>query len=156
MPVKVTQSYKPLSDDEVKAYENKLGVELPGEYRDFLLLHNGGKAYPDVINYKRKYNPEASTIIDRILGLEDDQIFTIPYFKDNFSDRIPAHLLVIATDVGGNNICIAVSGDKRGQIFFWHHEFPEDDDDELPGENNFFFIASSFSEFLDKLYIPEE
>lgn len=152
MPLKVTESYQTLTEDKLTVFEGDIGTQLPEEYRQFLLRHNGGVIFPDTIKYFEEFNLDASTVIDRLLGLEADQYFTITRYKDTFAHRIPANLLPIATDVGGNVVCIAISGQKRGQIFFWHHEYP-DDNEELPGKDNLFFIASNFLEFLNKLYV---
>lgn len=42
----VTESREPVGEEEVAAVERELGVQLPTEYRDFLMAHNGGCISP--------------------------------------------------------------------------------------------------------------
>lgn len=36
-------SYKPLVSQDIEAFENEYGINLPENYKRFLLLNNGGK-----------------------------------------------------------------------------------------------------------------
>ena len=38
--------YGPLSEERLQAFEKKLGVTLPPDYREFLKRYNGGKPEP--------------------------------------------------------------------------------------------------------------
>ena len=74
--------------------------------------------------------------------------------RKTFTDRMPKRLVPIASDSFGNQICIAVSGDDRGSIFFWDHEKEADEGEGESPETigNVTLIADSFSAFLDLLH----
>ena len=66
-----------------------------------------------------------------------------------YEGRIPAELLAVGNDPGGNLICLAVRGGKRGAVYFWDHE-----GEGPPGEagySNVYPVAESFGEFIESL-----
>ena len=42
-----SQPSGPTDAKQISAFEKYIGHRLPGEYREFLLTHNGGRAVPD-------------------------------------------------------------------------------------------------------------
>jgi hypothetical protein len=67
--------------------------------------------------------------------------------------RMPPNIIPIGSDPGGNQICISVSGPDQGHVYFWDHEKEADpDDNEEPGYDNLYFVAHSFSDFLNGLF----
>ena len=67
-----------------------------------------------------------------------------------YRGRIPSRLFPIGDDPGGNLICLSTAGSDAGAVFFWDHEFEREE----PTEDNVYFIAGSFEEFLNGLYAP--
>jgi hypothetical protein len=74
--------------------------------------------------------------------------------------RLPSHIIPIAHDPFGNAICLSCGEKDYGYVYFWDHEnevdYTQSTDDDY---NNLYFIAKSFTEFLDGLYesqIPDE
>jgi len=62
--------------------------------------------------------------------------------------RIPSNLFPFASDDGGDLICISLWGDDSGNIVFWDYyneHFP-------PTYANVYYIASSFSEFINNMF----
>jgi len=54
--------------------------------------------------------------------------------RSMFHKRIPMRFFTIAYDDGGNLICISVSGNDRGKVYFWGT-----------------MIADEFTQFIDNL-----
>jgi hypothetical protein len=73
----------------------------------------------------------------------------------SMKDRMPPDVLPIGLDPFGNFICLGVSGPNRGKVYWWFHE-EEADEGELPGYDNIYFVAHSFTELLDNLTEPSE
>ena len=154
MPVKIAGSKRGLGEAVLTALERKLGIELPEEYRRFLLLHNGGKPAPAGFHYEDETGQYTDSQVDRFLSVHEGKLAN---FADDFitykvdEKRMPDRLVPIATDPGGNVVCISVAGRDRGAIYFWDHEHEMDAADEEegePGESNVHLIADSFGEFL--------
>lgn len=53
-------------------------------------------------------------------------------------------------DPFGNAICLGISGNERGKVYFWDHEMEPDDDwdGRLETAGNVQLIADSFTEFV--------
>lgn len=65
---------------------------------------------------------------------------------------MPTGILPIGHDPGGNYICIALTDENYGQIYFYDHEEPNEDSNGNVNWNNLYLVAKSFSEFLNKLH----
>jgi cell wall assembly regulator SMI1 len=153
MAIRIYESEKKISPRKLAAVEQKLSIKLPKEYRDFLLSHNGGRPEPDGFLAINDRGEETDSCVDWFLAIyngEDDN------FEDNFRAykiedvRLPDELVPIATDPGGNLICIAVDGPKCGAVYFWDHEM-EAGTGEKPSYDNVYLIANSFNAFVDSL-----
>jgi hypothetical protein len=145
---KIEEDYGPLKESVLVLYEKKWGYKLPEPYRDFLLSHNGGYPEPDAFNFKNK---DTGSSVDRFLGIDIGEYDNLIEYLENYKNRIPNDLFPIAHDPGGNLICICISGDNYGKIFFWDHDI-EADEGELPDYSNITLISDSFEEFMNNLY----
>ena len=67
-----------------------------------------------------------------------------------FIDRLPSSFVPIATDPGGNQICICTAGEDLGKVFFWDHE-REQEEGVAPTYDNVLLVSNSFHEFLASL-----
>lgn len=75
----------------------------------------------------------------------------------NESKIIPSNLLSIGDDPIENKICISVSGDDKGYIYYWSLDMEDiDEEDYLPSYKNMSLIAKSFTEFMNGLCVTEE
>jgi cell wall assembly regulator SMI1 len=152
MKIKVTNSQKLLTDSDIQDFEKKLGIQLPKTYRNFLLKHNGGQPQPNV--FPLPENPvDTHAILDWFFSIDDEDINgnSLEWNYHIMNGRIPSNLLPIATDPGGNLICLQVSGTSLGRIYFWDHEEepftnPEDYNALLIVANNFDIFIESFTE----------
>lgn len=62
---------------------------------------------------------------------------------------MPAGLLPIGSDPGGNLICLACAGEKARQVFFWERVKEANvHEGEVVGWGNVLLIAESFPAFL--------
>ncbi len=144
MEVTDSNKYGELTEDDLKSFEMSLGCRLPAEYRNFLLMHNGGKPVP----FDFQLGSEGPDSIHHVYGLNTKNHSDLRNIIDCFKGRIPRQILPIADDPGGNQICIGISGKHRGRIYFWDHE----------KETTLFkfrattLLADSFGGFLNGLF----
>lgn len=156
---------EPIPDEQLSIIEVELDHRLPADYREFLRDYGGcglsGVHFPIVKD--SEYETEASVFFfysgisegsDIVggyrLSLESDSIFPINEYPglslvrdvEDRNEEIawPKELLAIACDMGGNQICLALSGLRPGAIFQWMN---------APGDGqNIYLIAQSFDEFM--------
>lgn len=153
MAVTIRNSESFLSNEKLEEVERRLAIQLPAQYRHFLLAHNGGRPTPNVFHFKNQRGTDAVSCIDWFLAIYDGEHDNFEtYFSWCKTDdvRMPLELVPIAHDPGGNLVCIAIAGAQCGAVYFWDHE-QESDDPEGPSYLNVHLIADSFDEFLNGL-----
>lgn len=137
----------PLQDEDLDAFENRVGVRFPAEYRAFLLAHNGGRVEP------RTFGDEWDGTIQYFLSIGPpfDATYAWETFRHPDYPRMPPEHIPIAYCEGGNLLTIVVEGPHRGQIFYWDHE---EEGDETYTYDNLRFVATSLDELLASLREP--
>lgn len=145
MNVLETNPHGKLTNDRLKAFESEIGIPLPDDYREFLLQHNGGK--PDPCHFPIAEDTDS---LHHVYGLHDGPTwFRLDDARQTYHGRIPASMIPIADDPYGNAICLGVTGNERGRIYFWDHENESDDE---PYFDNITTLAATFSDFVDSLF----
>jgi hypothetical protein len=161
--------YPVLTEADIAAFEHENKVLLPADYRAFMLKHNGGEPSPEWFDYSDGTEvlhtgvqeffaiytkPEAETGLSANLNLAR-QCGT---YKRMETPRMPEELIPIGDDGGSNKICLCVSGEHTGCIYYWDHEMEctgggtYEDGTPVTMWDNCHFVANSFTEFLDSLY----
>ena len=148
MAVTISGSHATLQEDDITELERLLGVTLPGDYRLFLLAHNGGRPTPD--GFLKSRDESDRDAIDWFLGVQAGAHNDLLSYVETYRDRIPPDLLPIAHDPFGNLVCLAVAGPRSGWVYFWDHE-EEAPEGEAPDYRNVAPIARSLYAFLDGL-----
>jgi hypothetical protein len=143
-----------LVPEQIEVVEKFVGLSFPKEYKEHLLRYNGGRCSPSVFTFVEN-GEETTSAVDWFLAIYDGKYDNLVsyiniYKKDE--ERLPIRMLPIANDAGGNLVCISCSGADEGKVFFWDHE-----KEDLPGilndeYANMYFIANSFTQFLNELH----
>ncbi len=90
-------------------------------------------------------------MITYLAGLHDGPYWaSLRWHIETLRGRMPAELLPIGHDPGGNLICLAYRGEQRGTIYYWDHEM-EAEEGEPATWDNLYPLAKSFTEFLNGL-----
>jgi hypothetical protein len=154
----------PVPEAEVAAFEAEIGARLPDDYRQFLLRVNGG-SIPDWNQYRYMgVAPDGraqSAVVSEVGGLRDEDAFSLrknrrwhlarPGPPPDEETKIPAALLWIMSDPGGNATCLGLTGKHRGVVFQWIHDEPPSEgvwDGEVDTAANIWPLAGSFADFL--------
>jgi cell wall assembly regulator SMI1 len=147
----IMNSKPQLNENQINDLEKKFNICLPNEYRNFLLKYNGGIPRPSVFNFKDNGGQETNSLVHYFYAIYNESNYDnleqnyILYIKEK---RIPLNILPIADDPFGNMICISLSGNDCGNVYFWNHE----EEVENESYDNLSLIANNFNEFLDNLY----
>jgi hypothetical protein len=154
----------PVPESEIRAFEAQIGTRLPQDYRQFLLRVNGG-AIPEWGRYRYKgLSPDGRTryaVVSEVGGLRAESDYSLranrqfylaaPGPQPELETKIPAALLWIMSDPGGNAACLGLTGPYRGIVYRWvHDEPPAEDvwDGEVETAANIWPLAGSFADFL--------
>jgi cell wall assembly regulator SMI1 len=154
--LKIRRSAQALTEGELAALEQKLGISLPDDYRAFLLRHNGGVPDPADFRFRLDDQESSERFIEghvtwfypvtagqgRLAG-ECDLETVYSNFKGS---ALPRRMLPIASaeaDPDGGMLCISVQGIDRGQIYYRP--------DVESSEDTVYRVADSFTAFLTTL-----
>lgn len=162
-------SKKPSGERILKRIEREYEVVLPPLYRFFLLnykqsLSDQEIAYPCQEPPPWSGNGRTLTLDGFLLAAAGNE--SLEETIDNYYDRLPAALVPLSVDMAGNLICIGVSDEATGKIYFWDHEnelearlmLQEDLGDITVDDywDNLYLIADSFLDFIRSMFIVEE
>lgn len=148
--MKIENSYPKISRQQIADFESRQGLSLPQSYKEFLLNVNGGEPVPnefEVPNWSGE-----SSMVQAFYGIHAGEYDNLAEKIAMFQDRLPEGFLPIASDPGGNLLCLGTKGDDEGRIYFWDHE-DELDKNGLSKKDfsNMYRVANDINEFLDKL-----
>jgi hypothetical protein len=134
-----------LCPERIRRLESELGMSLPDEYKTFLLRHNGGRPIPNAFPIEGLANNPFG-VIQVFFGVDDPiESCNVDWNYDVHKGRVPSNLLPIATDDGGDLVCLSIFGDDSGAVLFWdRHSEPAE-----PSYENVYRIAASFAGFID-------
>jgi len=144
MEIKSANYFGVLSRLELEDFEKTNEIVLPSDYREFLLEFNGGVPNPN-------RNMQRDTRVSYIFGMHNGEYYASLYkHVDMFKNRLPLSTFPIASDFFGNLFIMSVHPEGLGHIYFWaHEEEPAVQDGNYT--DNCYFVAYSFSEFLNEL-----
>lgn len=155
MQIKKPNPYGPTSREEIANFEARRGVVLPTDYKAFLLESNGGASRSNVFKVP-EWHGWGSTIL-MFYGIHEESGYSLDGECESYKERVPADLIPIAADAGGNNICLGWIGERKGKVYFWDHEDELDEDGNFVTDyRNVYLVANSLQEFLDNLMTREE
>jgi cell wall assembly regulator SMI1 len=136
---------------DIAAFERRIGLQLPEDYRRYLAAKNGGNCYSDG-TFREAGTGEEISSVNIVLGLRDDPDYDIEQALSGMSERMPAQLLPICYDDGGNYLLLDCSDARRGMVYFLSLEAADEDDEgESPALESLTVVARSFSELLEQL-----
>jgi len=116
MQIDEPNPYGATSPDAIAEFEARRGMLLPAEYKVFLLDSNGGMPIPDVFEVPGWHGQASELLI--FYGIHEDPGYSLDSACESYDERVPADLIPIATDSGGNNICLGWKGERNGKVYF--------------------------------------
>ncbi|MEJ8553224.1 SMI1/KNR4 family protein [Tepidibacter sp. Z1-5] len=155
MNIKFEYTFKSIEVQDIEAFEKKYGFKLPNDYRQFLLLNNGGKT--DRRKFDTKDENDNGMIISSIMlfcPLSDEVEFNLEknYCVYNKEGKlISSKFLPIGIDPVENLICISVEGNNKGATY--HCDMAYIEEDGILEMDCIRLISRNFTEFIENLYI---
>jgi hypothetical protein len=158
MTAQITESPGGALESQIAKLESRFARNLPSDYRSFLRHYNGGKPIPNRFDYTLPDGRTWSDGISFFLGIDhQDRYQNIFHYLRIYDERLPQEFIPIGADSGGDLIVLSLSEKNLGSIYFWDHN-EEAEEDEPPTYDNLYFVAKSFTDFLNCLrpFNPEE
>ena len=148
----IQDSWLPVGVAVIEAFEKRIQMSLPEDFRTFLQKTNGGKT-ADRCQFR-----EGS--IQQFYGLGIGFAYADLDWKfDTFvrEERMPENCVPFASDEGGNQYVLVCQGKRRGQVWFWDHESGLDDGEASDAWWDIMYLqAKSFAAFASALTLEVE
>lgn len=153
MATTITMFCPAIDEHAVKNFERQIKAKLPLDYRQFLLRYNGGKPNPSLFRVEVD-GFENETSIQRFLCISSEEHYSLSKYLEIYRNRIPNNLLPIAIELSVDLICLSISGEDYGNVYFWDHNWEVTQ--KIPDYSNIHFLAHSFDDLLKLLYDDEK
>jgi hypothetical protein len=148
--------HKQPTEQNIKQIEDQIGYTLPPNYLDFLINY-GGIAFNSYVEfpYLEACPWGDKGMIDVFFGILDSTYDLIRNFK-TYRGRVPFNFLPIASDPGGNIICLEINDNNKGRVYFWDKDQEEMVNiGEEPRYSNIYLIENSFDDFINSLELMQ-
>jgi hypothetical protein len=145
--------YPPLTQPKIRAAEREIGVQFPEDYIQFLLKCNGGYCHHPVEYVSDVALPGwhgGHVKLRKFFAITDDpdeynDIRSQSPFDKLTDDPVPPHLVPFADAISQDRFCVVGAGPEFGKVYFWSND-----------DGRVYFIAPSFTAFLDRVTLPED
>jgi hypothetical protein len=134
---------------EIASLEEAFGAKLPADYREFLLLNNGGLPTHDTVDIDGM--PGSPTDIQVFFGIDTDIASSdLAWNLQVIRDRLPGFdALPIACDSGGNLFCLTAAKAGKAEIVFC--DMPGGSFYKVTPGISVYKVAPDFSAFTNKI-----
>lgn len=153
--------FSPCAARILDAFAQKIGRQLPEDYKDFLRQWNG-VFFSDVepaIRFLDEFDEYDFAVFCRLYGLAEETTLDDLRRAQNgydFKHRVPTSFIAIGDDNSWNRISLCLEDSRFGHVYFWQPGVPwEEGGRNVPTEEYLRPVAKSFREFWDGLYISE-
>lgn len=150
IPWKLENPHK-VTAAEIAVLEKQFDFRMPEDLRQFYLQHNGG-----ILPTGTEINPEWCKLTD-FLAIKHPLMERIPIMDTILSWQemdgfIPMCYIPFCNDAAGDSYYICVDEVGYGKVYYIFSEFLDD----FLADSEVGLIASSFTEFLEKIHFPGE
>ncbi len=136
-----------ISESELNKITAEIGIELPFDYKAFLLKYNGGSPEPDAIPIKN-HDEEVGTL-QLFFGIDREiESSNLNWIYNEMKDRVPDSYLPIACSDTGDMFLLVLSKDLYGSVVFWD-AMGETSKDNL---DNIYKVSDDFIQLLELLF----
>lgn len=105
--------------------EQRIGCRLPDDYRGFVATTPQSGFAASVVIDLPPDAPQREVAVDVMFGIDARRPQSIGRQLDVYGDRLPPRFMPIASDPGGNLLCLALADGEYGNVFWWDHSHRE-------------------------------
>lgn len=151
MAYEITESGDPVFEVDIKRLEKKCNVHLPEDYKEFLIRNNGGRVEPKSFFVGDPRNDRIGQVHYFFIINHPMECCRPDSNYEVFLGRIPRNYFPIATEDGGNIICLSLNAKDYGSVHYWDHN----EEGLCQNFENVHKLAPTFTEFLNGLFDNE-
>ena len=110
-------------EQNINDFEQKYNIQIPEQYREFLLIYNGGETLKTEFKSKK-----ISSDIIGFYGLGSaEKDYNYSFFEETGTliDYLEDDMLPITSNLLGDHIMIRLSNENLGKIYFYYHDQPK-------------------------------
>ena len=133
------------SDAALRAFELNNDLNLPGDYRDFLVRHNGRCPSPNACWVA---GIKDFVLVDELYGITRDDKSDLQFWIEEYGDEMPKGSVIVGGDPGGAMFILGTLAGSKG-VYLWDHQHRYTGSSEENG--NTFFIAETFTTWIQTL-----
>ena len=144
--------YGKLSNQELDAFRSKYHLDLPEDYQKFLLENNGGTAEGSIILFDAKGIKEKLVMGDLFGVNHPISGLSIETWQEMLGYELLENMVIIGGTAFTGLLLLVNQEDWKG-VYFWDDCVEYETSTE---EACMYFVADTFTEFLDSLYLGDE
>lgn len=133
-----------LSQQNIINIENKLNLQLPDDYKDFLRNTNGGIFVQNSIKPISINSLNEEIYLDVLFGEVEENNLNLLYWNEKYSDEMLENSILIGFDLMQGFIVLINDNENNG-IYYWDDSYHFESSND---ENNMYYIANNFQNFL--------
>src|SRR5690625_172087 len=157
-------TYNQISEQNVITIVSRVNFKVPESYIKCAAQNNGGHVEPKLFRVDGK-----DKVFGSLLSYDESDMEYILKVYEDYKDTLPKKILPFAFDPTGNLICFDYKNlDTDPIVVFWEHEGAAEksvlinnggmteEAAERKARENIYYVADSFTDFLNQLYDSEE
>jgi hypothetical protein len=145
-------SFGRLDNEALEAFQRKNNLDLPSDYKEYLLENNGGSANDKLIcfNAEKITEPVALGVLFGLSNVKNS--LSLETWMNEYRDELLENMLIIGHATGSGLILLVNQEDWKG-VYFWDNclDYENSTEDEC-----MYFVAKSFKEFINGLFLYKE
>lgn len=140
--------FEKATDAQLCNLENRFSIELPKDYKEFLLKIGGGVVQKSENNRINVPGLSTSIVVDVLYGIDDNnKNSSIQYWMSEYGDELLPNTVIIGDDIQQGFIVLICSGKNKG-VYYWDDAYNFECSNE---ESNMYKIANTFRAFWELL-----
>ena len=136
-----------LSQQDILDIENRLNIQLPDDYKKFLMNTNGGTFEQSSTRPVPVPSLKEEIYLDVLFGVVEGNDLNLLYWNEKYSDEILENAVLIGFDLMQGFI-VLITDAENGGIYYWDDSYHFDVSDD---KNNMYYLANDFKTFFDEL-----
>lgn len=139
------------SSSKVDTLSEKLKVDLPEDYRQFLVEHNGGKPTARYLTFSSSeiLMDDSELVVGVLFGIDVDKPDSLYFWHNEHGDELPESSIIIGREDNEGFLVLINTEDDNG-IYFWDNTHALDCSSHAL---NVYKISDSFTDFIDSLVL---
>ena len=143
MKAAITEQGRKITQAELESVEQQIGYKFPEEYREFMLVNNGGRPSPDVFRITLSDGYTFTSAVHKFFSWDELLTFYREYLEEYMEvfeltdEYVEARYLYHIAECLSGSICIAVAGKHEGTIYYTDN-----------GDFGIIYQSKSFESFL--------